>query len=506
MARNHSHGLLSLIHCSSRRMRMKKSIFIIFNILVIVFTFKNLYFANAYLKDEYKLYGDTIESDNAKYNMYEIKNSESKKVTKTENSLDLVVAYKNEKNGKIDGSYKDVGNGRWEQDDEMTDLQMLVTSAWQDIKENIRKNTIPYDYNYEYTENKKKSNNYIIITILFIILLLSIVLLIVIHKKIIIIVCIIVFSLLINQLFIYITPEDNYNHIAEYILGISDKHIAKGLTAERSMKLLDDKLNNIHWSIAKIVNDYIVKTYASIFLYSNNIEPVIENYHSEYDEIDYEYIDGFDSIAEIEQRNSDTFASITMYNFKESDCVSNYLYDYDGISRSGISMIDCYRNLLSNRVNNFEYIINHLLDKLSYNDEIDKELLFHYVARISPSLYIMDSNDYYNNDVISYFKDWYINGESRNIELPYGVILEYKKHKFVKKDIQEILYTNERELDHESKEPQVLVIYYKDSKGNISGVATDITFTKTGTDYEMSFDPFDLLYEITRPTAILTIK
>lgn len=107
---------------------------------------------------------------------------------------------------------------------------------------------------------------------------------------------------------------------------------------------------------------------------------------------------------------------------------------------------------------------------------------------------------------IAYFKDWYIDGESRDIDLPYGVTLEYREPEFVKKDIQEIVYTNEQELDHNSKEPQVYVMYYKDSEGKLGAAYTDVEFTKTGRNYEISFNPIDLMYDIKKPTARLVVK
>ena len=489
---------------------MKKSNLKFVIVLLLIFGFTKISLGNKYLKDGYDVNMNSEIKKDGKVICPIGTIGESKEITKTGNPLDLVVAYKEASNGQLDGTYMFVGNGIWEQEDEYTDLQKWVSREDSKISNNIRENNIPYNYNYEYVVKQKESEFILHIFVMVILLLLCIYLMTVFHKKIIIIAYIVVISLLVRGVVLYLTPIDNYNHIADYILGVSNKHISKEINIDKNKKILDDKFKNIKWSISKIVNDYIVKTSASLKLCNNNIEPnIITN---EYDIKYFDHHNNFDYIDEIEGRKEkqQCFYSNDIYDFKVNDCFSNYFYDYDGISRKSIDyceeFIKLYDNVKTSNNKYFDIFIDDISNKISFHNARDSELLLHYLTRIISSCYLDESDDYYDNDVISYFKDWYIDGDSRDIELPYGVVLEYRQWEFVKKDIKEILYTNERELDHDDTSPQVLVVYYKDSNGNIGGTATDITFIKTGENYEMFFDPVDILYEIKRPTVRLLVK
>ena len=100
-----------------------------------------------------------------------------------------------------------------------------------------------------------------------------------------------------------------------------------------------------------------------------------------------------------------------------------------------LKISDIISNDKSISFNNF---INELNNCIKIKDSNPNEIMFKYVNRIMSDAYILHSHKYYDNSVISYFKDWYIDGESRDIELPYGVTLEYREPEFVKKDIEEI--------------------------------------------------------------------
>ncbi len=217
--------------------------------------------------------------------------------------------------------------------------------------------------------------------------------------------------------------------------------------------------------------------------------------------IDKDYVnnkEGIESVIIIENNLLfDNISLLKYMNNNKKEMEYEILFDKD-IEKLYNNIIKADKNIL--------LLIEQLKNKININDISIDEPLFQYLDRIIDAGYIVSDVDYYDNNVISYFKDWYIDGESRDIELPYGVTLEYREPEFVKKDIKEIVYTNERELDHNSKEPQVYVMYYKDFKGKLNGTYTDVTFIKTRNDYIIDFNPYELLYDLKKPTVRLVVK
>ena len=485
---------------------MKKSIFIIFNILVIVFAFTNSNYANKYLKEEYELIGGKVEGADNGHHIFDWKIEEAKRVTKTENPLDLVVAYKEEMDGRIDGSYQDVGQHDYylDEDPNLSDYQKnMIIKIIQNTNymiDNIENNTIPQSYIQNIKEINDSKNIKLLVVLSFL-LIASIVILVLTKKKIIIVASVVILLIGIYHLIPTNQLIDKHNHIEEYVLGISNNNISDDVDVDKSINEMKKTLN-LKWNISKLINDYIIKVSSCYYLLDNDKE-WHEEYYDTYDNITH---DTFDYIDDFRNSSNNYIKDLPLLKYKTNEGFIELSYE---IQQSGIKY-DEIKNLYDNIKINNNISFNDFLTELSIkinNDVMDEsELLFHYLARIIDSVYVRYSSEYYNNEVISDFKDWYIDGESRNIELPYGVILEYKEPEFIKKDIKEIVYTNESELNIDNSDKQVYVMYYKDSIGEIGASYTDVQFVKRDGDYEILFNPVDLLYDIKEPTIRLVLQ
>ena len=481
---------------------MKKSIFIIFNILVIVFTFTNLNYANKYLKEKYELIGGEVEgADNGRH-IIDWKVEEAKKVTKTGNPLDLVVAYKMD--GRIDGSYQDVGQHDYylDEDPNLSDYQKnMIIKIIQNTNymiDNMKNNTIPQSYIQNIKEINDTKNIKLLVVLSFL-LIVSIVILVLTKKKIIIVASAVILLIGIYHLIPTKQLIDKHNHIEEYVLGISNNNISEDVDVDKSITEMKKTLN-LKWNISKLINDYIVKVNSCYKLINNNA--TLPNTDKEtWDENEYSafgYIDDFDDSTNYNLKDIPLLKYKTNEGFIE---LSNETLQ-KGIVYDDIKKI--YDDV-SNNSSPFNEFLTNLTSSVDYNSIDESELLFHYLARIIDPMYVCNSSEYYNNEVISNFKDWYIDGKSRNIELPYGVTLEYKEQKKKKKDIKEIVYTNEPELNTDDSEKQVYVMYYKDSNGNLGASYTDIQFVKSGSNYKILFNPVDLIYDVNKPTIKLIV-
>lgn len=479
---------------------MKRKILFLLNILLIILTLANITLANAYLKDGYELIGSTIKNDDKTYNMYEINNKDAKNISKTGNPLELVVAYKEEMDEGIDGSYQDVGNYEYESGDYENDtsIQRYLGDMRYNIRVNLENNIIPQSF----TQNIKEINdtkNIKVLVILSILLIISIVILILTKKKIIIVASVVILLIGIYHLIPTKQLIDKHNHIEEYVLGISNNNILEDVDVDKSITEMKKTLN-LKWNISKLINDYIVKVNSCYKLINNNAtlpntdeETWDENEHGAFG-----YIDGFDDSTNYNLKDIPLLKYQTNEGFIE---LSNETLQ-KGIEYDGIKNI--YDDV-SNNSSSFNEFLTNLTSSVDYNSIDESELLFHYLARIIDPMYVCNSSEYYNNEVMSNFKDWYIDGESRDIELPYGVTLEYKEPEFIKKDIKKIVYTNEPELNTDDSEKQVYVMYYKDSNGNLGASYTDIQFVKSGSNYKILFNPVDLMYEVNKPTIELIV-
>ena len=480
---------------------MKGKILFFLNILLIILALANITFSNSYLKDGYEFNGNVIVSDDKNYNMYEIKNKDAKNISRTGNPLDLVVAYKEEMDGIIDGSYQDVGNYDDTVDEGEIDFNSILYKLSEnslDMKNNLKKSIIPQSYNLNIKEINDTKNIKLLVVLSFL-LMASIVILVLTKKKIVIVASAAIVLIGIYHLIPTKQLIDKHNHIEEYVLTNEvDNHL--------SNQIVDDDLNkekiinnlNQKWSIANLINDYIIKVVYCKQKKDKNesiTKDDIYSYTGEYNRLNFYSSYNSENEDAFNYNNVPLIKYMDKDNFDKSDILYKRI-DYDEM----VLIYDNIDKINDNKNDFYSKLIDEISGKINHNDIDDEELLFHYLARITDLTYIEPKQDYLDNNLISYFKDWYLESDKDiGIELPYGIILHYEAPKFIKKNIKEIVYTNEDELNRDSKEKQVYVMYYKDSNGNLNGTYTDVEFISNGNDYKIDFNPYELLYDIRKP-------
>ena len=508
----------------------------IFFIIVFLIIFGNYIFAKEYLKDEYKFEnkenGETNVVINGKQPLdYTL--DEASKMTKSGNPLDLVVAYKDyvESIGETisqDEFNHDFRIGDFEEDEEYPKIYDDLYKASFKIEDNLKENLVPENNNIEYVSQKDKSNNVVKIIIICIVLIIIVVCYIIKRIKALLLLGLGILAYGIFSIFVAKQVEDKYNHISNYIInGTKDNHIVNNIDKMNDEKFRKEYIENIsrEWNVAGFINGYMMNINYILKLKNSKESFFSINEYFEDKKWDDRFID--DQEYEKYRKELDNWSFTNMekdlyvrnvpilkYDNSKLDERINiitqnsieYYEDKKIFNNIDISDIDS-----ENESTFFENLIKRInIEGINYKNWQEEyksyEELYIYFRNIYGSFGVTSYRNDFDNSVISYFKDWYIDGESRDIELPYGVTLEYRAPEFIKKDIKEIVYTNERELDHDSKEKQVYVMYYKDSEGKLGASYTDVEFTKTGRNYEISFNPVDLMYDIKKPTAKLVVK
>lgn len=466
---------------------MKKILFLV----LFIITLSNLAFAHELLTSDYNDYKGLSRTV-----------GEASKITKSGNPMDFVIAFKEDNGNEIDSDY--LNPLEFEEEDlrnsDNHEIVYKIYDVEETVRDNIKNKRIPQSQ-YGVVNESKNSNSIkfgivsIVVSIVFILLFIFI------HKK-----TFIILSVL--ALFLGIFNFANVNRKIEINESISnfaltgeiDNHLSKNIISKDNEEKLMGFMNQ-KWSIGKVINDFLVKINWCNNMHSNGISITDEVYEVMADEYDSENTaikNEFDSLPLMKY----IYPSIDNWKFNKSSILLNGLW---------IENMETLTNNINNSNYDFESANRKIMEKCTYNSINDKniseELLFRYVNRIIHHSYLEKDNVNIDNYVISYFKDWYIEGfDDKDIELPYGVTLHYEAPKFVKKDIKEILYTNEPELDHNSNDRQVYVMYYKDSKGELNGTYADVEFTQTGENYIIDFNPYELLYDLKKPVATLTIK
>lgn len=518
---------------------MKKIVFILICLIKILILLQFVY-ANEYLKDDYEFnsydYFDEVQIrlNGEKPLNYTL--NEASKMTKSGNPLDLVLAYKEyaQSIGETISKYdfeQDFVIGEGEDNYDGPEVHTIDSDLYSmsgNIKWNLSKNVIPTNDNIEYNQIKSELNNFQTIIVVGILLVIFIVLFVLKRNKIFIILCLLVLLYGIYSVLIVRQVEDKYNHIENYILnGVIDNHLSKKIEIDYDDQFKADFINKYSrdWD-ANVINGYLMSlNYCNKFIKNNEDFPTIYKYcedcgmffideyspYTNYDEFK-KYVDElYSNNIDPWQEEKVFVEDLPLLNYEnERDINENFdirvhnKFDY-------YEMKNVYEKINNDNSYKVFFLVNlqnQLIKLIPYHDWEDNymEELYKYVRRVWGHIDRYDYSEYFDNQVIPYFKDWYINGESRDIELPYGVVFSYKAPEFVKKDIKEIVYTNERELDHDSTEKQVYVMYYKDSEGKLGASYCEIEFKKTGNNYEMYFNPIFLMYNLNKPIISLEVK
>lgn len=341
-------------------------------------------------------------------------------------------------------------------------------------------------------ENKNLFLVYIILIVLIAVLILSIIK----RKRMLVILCsiasLVIIVLIVMNLMKVINKNNLYNNTLSLLNNIDDKKAEENLN-------LDKEIN-----ISHEINDYIIKVWYCAKCKAENIDifdnDMINGYH-----VMDEPIIFYDDYIDVDKN----YVSKSEYYGKKivSDWTGrDYPIQTAGISKETTKGI--YDNLTDKDIEDYKNgtLINKLVvelkNKIKYREHTDKmferEQLSDYIAIIAQGSSCYFSKDI-DNEVKSNYKYWYLDGENKIIELPYGVYLKYEKQEVEKIDNEEWIYTNINEIDYINNDEYLYAYYIKDGKlyGEYAAIDNE--------NEKISFNPYELTHKIKKAKVSLSL-
>ena len=147
-------------------------------------------------------------------------------------------------------------------------------------------------------------------------------------------------------------------------------------------------------------------------------------------------------------------------------------------------------------------LINRINIKVNFNEPKDIDKVFEYAERVGALRCFNWQRGY---EITRYLKDWYIEGDDKIIELPYGMYLHYKAPKLLKKDVKEILCVNINELDPLSEE-NILKVFYLDSNDNLKYDFTICKFIEEDGKQKLYYEPYTILYDVRCASTVFSMN
>ena len=314
-----------------------------------------------------------------------------------------------------------------------------------------------------------------------------------------------------------IQKNNRQSDIFNYLLNKATNNISTMTLQENDLNSIN-KYNTEH-NVSKIINDYLIKTYLCVRSKVN--------------------IEDLDNFEWYKYNHFTVFRSDNGSTIRNGNFVNN-IFDYslqnytDGEAMSKEDMKCIYDNITEEDINDFnngvflEKFIKRISQDIKFKDWEElcdvrcKDLL---VEIVQPNYF--EAEGCLDRDILCSLKYWYIDGKnSRDINLPYGIVLHYDKTSYIKNDIKEFDYSNAYFLNENIREQknnivynltksypfveskdynnkQDLFIYYYDSNDKRQGLCTDIEFVDEGIfkKNQMYFHPLDILYDV-KPATV----
>ena len=433
---------------------------------------------------------------------YKLTLQEAIEYSESGNPIDVFLDFKKQNGGEVDGSYGDYvgtnGDGYyWELEEKVDNITNAIEDKIDKGEEEIKKE-IKQEENNSIIEYIKKNIIKIILLILCIILIiLSITLL---KNKIVIIVSSVLIIVLSINLFIGINKK---NEIIESLNNNENETMAikkiineiegeskeiktndfEYMSEEEYIKKLCDK----KYDISGLINDYILKVYYCIRQKAHNKKIYYNELYEVFSEVDIDKEREYVKKEELLDRNTfldndpfDYGMNVKTISFDEMEYIYNNITNED---------IESFNNgtFVKKLIDSVDQSIKWIDAKNYKNKNI---LLSSYLVKKIGSRKIC--KNFFAEDILKVLKDWYIE-ENETIELPFNVKINFEKQKFIEKDIKEIIGTN--------KNDDSLIIYYKDSNGNIKGdfLLNDYI------DDNGSFNKSEIMYNIKRPILTMDV-
>lgn len=306
--------------------------------------------------------------------------------------------------------------------------------------------------------------------------------------------------------------------IFNYLSNKTTNNISIKTLQENDLNSIDKY--NINHNVSKIINDYLIKTYLSVKCKVENISLNEFNLFTDEDILIFRSEYG-STMTNGNYINNRFDYSLFEYTDGEAMSKDDMKHIYDNITEEDINdfkkgiFLDKFIDRISNDV---KYLSWKELENVKFGDFLMEVVRESYFGFLKPGL---------DRDILYSLRYWYIDGEeSRDIELPYGIVLHYDKTSYVKKDIKEFDYSNAyflnenirnqennviyksimsypfvESVDYNNK--QDLFIYYYDSNDERHGLCTDIEFIDEGLfkKNQMYFHPLDILYDV-KPATV----
>ena len=329
-------------------------------------------------------------------------------------------------------------------------------------------------------------------------------------------------SIMLGLLFTFLPSllqkNSRQSDIFNYLINKADTNISIRTLQENDLNNID-KYNMSH-NVSKIINDYLIKVYLCVK--SKSIGNDL-NIYKWYLNDDREIFRNEYGSAMRNGNFIDNRFDYSLFEYTDGEAMSkeDMKYIYDNITEEDIKDFQdgVFLDKFIDRINgDIKYLSWDEFRNLKFGD---------FLMEVVKEVYFGDSGHYLDRDILYALRYWYIDGEeSRDIELPYGIVLHYDKTSYVKKDIKEFDYSNAyflnenirnqenntvyrsirtypyvESVDYNNK--QDLFIYYYDSNDERHGFCTDIEFIDEGLfkKNQMYFHPLDILYDV-KPAVV----
>lgn len=431
-------------------------------------------------------FSNCLYAESLAYNdkVFDMTIGEAKKYSSDGNPMDILIDYRNKYGENIFSNYDPILTEIGENEG----IDLYVGDANYDINEEIEEGINVIKEKYD-TDNYN-SNVFNYIAMFIVILVLMIVLYIKFNKKIVFIIPIL--FLLVSTLLILVKNKQikNFDNLNQYLnykgIDISNKVIkseemypfGKMDVAYEINYLLDD-LNDIHYEKSNnkpLFVDEFSKSLGDKYLGKDDKQVI------------YSYLEKERMLYNGINENTECINNIRKVQpISYYDIVNKMEYVFE---RS----FDDYTYLLS--------LINKINTKIYINDMKDDDKVFKYAKRIG-ALRCFDWKKGY--EIAQYFKDWYIEGDDKIIELPYGIYLHYKAPKLLKKDVKEIVCVNINELDPLNEE-NILKVFYLDSSNNLKYDFTICKFIEEDGKQKLYYEPYTILYDVRCASTVFSMN
>lgn len=312
-----------------------------------------------------------------------------------------------------------------------------------------------------------------------------------------------IFVFVINLIYVYNRDNGKFtSDITFFLEGKKTSSISAEIKNKYNEEYIKEECDK-DWNISYFINDYIAKVLYCVKCKSNGQKPVVNDmYKTIKDTNEMPFLFESNRVMTTDGNycsDQDEYVDGTKYLFNDFGVYSEYITEEDMIKiYDSITEEDCedYKNGIFTK--KLVKKIDNLINSRNFED-FNEMLLCDFFEIIFPEMYFLIYGRIENNDsVVFHIKYWYINGESRDIELPYGVTIHYEKPRYEDKDIKEIVCNNYDLLEKQSNELQYLYNYYVDSKGKYNGSFAEIKFIDEGGQRKAFFNPYDLTKNIKR--------